>query len=229
MRLIVLILSIIFGGLCFSRPTSNVINAVYSLQDDFFLSYNFPSMPFRDRVTICESFNELHYDSLLIGASTIGDQAALWMFCEREGTGLADHLYFKLVKDKKKKRDLLVIFHQKEQNAWMKLLRIDVIQYDKRSETRWVNINAADIIPKLTWNDLYAGISEDAKKNIFSMRPAVTADFSDDGSISITIAWDYIEQELVHVREYLNDSEVDPQSILLTWDKNNSRFTANIK
>lgn len=220
-------LILIYSTVAFSKPTSNVTNAVYSLPDEFFKSYDFPAVTFKDRVTICETFNSVHLQGSTVGANILGDGLTLCICKKTDGVEEENHLYFRLIKDKKKKRDLLLIFKQKKGNV-VHLERVDVLQFDKNIETRWKAIDASSVIPKLTWNDLYSGITVEANKDIFTMKPAMELEFFDDGSIHAAVAIDYIEMELKEVSKYLSENEVYAKYILYNWSKSESKFISTI-
>lgn len=228
MRILVA-LFLLFGSHANARPTSNVINVIYSLPDNFFQQYGLPKLTFKDRVTICETFTgSVYKDSCTVGMFQKFDKYTVVLYSEPDRRNWVNQLHLKLVKDKKKRRALFFIFHERQEKNWERTVRIDVYQYDKNVENRWKTINASEVLPKLTWQDFYQGISEDANKNIFTMRPAIDVSFNEDGSIWLRQADEYIETELKEVQEYLENNPNDANQITLYWDKKKSKFLAKI-
>lgn len=212
-----------------SKPTSNVINVIYSLPDEFFVQYGFPELSFAERVEICEKINgRIEKDSLKIGGKSIYDKYSFELYGDFTGQQKTDKLLFKLVKDKSNKRYLLLVFHRTERDQWKKLERIDVFQYDKSVEGRWKTINAGDVLPKLTWSDFLSGITDDALKDVFTMRPILDAVFLEDGSIELDVAFSYIETEMDEVYDYIINNSIDAKIAILYWRKKKSKFVAAI-
>lgn len=206
----------------YARPTSNVINALYSVPDSFFVEYGMPALTFSERVQIFEGQRSLTYGEFFLSSDPLYKKEILRMDCHSTETDSLNTVFFYLLKDKSKKRSLLFSFYQPAMCCVL-LKQVDVFQFEKKPNRSWNRLKAEEFIPKMAWQDLYENIKPSDKAVVTNYPPPLEIDIIED-VLNIYVASSYLEKKYPGIMGYIEDNSDKQKYIQWVWNQEKSKF-----
>lgn len=205
-----------------ARPTSNVINALYSVPDSMFAYYGMPELSFSERVQIFEGQRGLSHGQFELSSDPLYKKELLRMDCLDNATDSLNTVFFYLVKDRVKKRRLLFAFYQPAMCCIL-LERVDVFTFEKKPTRRWKKLKSEDFIPNLGWEDLYENIKPSDKAVVVNSAPPLEVDILNN-EINVYVAGSYLETKYPGIMNYIQDNSDKQKYVQFVWNKESSKF-----